>query len=266
MIQVSANNYPQGIISKGFIEKDFTFHILSGSVLELIQAQLGHLTLSQRRSTNRALFYFECFLWLTHHSPIATALDLRTNTFWNTQRLFYGALYSNCFLSAEVKRSGRIKIAHCFFKLLNKLSELSSVNVFVYSNITDEQTKQCIIQFEAMPIDPVRVSRLTGWHVVDRNSGSYRLKMGAIFEILGHTFTKALYKESRRHALTLGHYGNYAIIVSRFDDYLCWYDKNSKNRQLSPKLFQDPTFVYQFFWGFQRWHFESYDKRNPTQL
>lgn len=265
MSQVSSNSYPRGIIAKGYIEKDFKFHILSGSALELIQAQLDHLTLSQRRSTSRALFYFECFLWLTHHSPIATALDFRTNTFWNIQRLFYGALYSDCFLSAEVKRSGRMKIAQCFFQLLNKLSELFPVNIFLYSNFTDEQKKKCIIQFEAMPIDPMRVSRLTGWHVVDRNSGSYRLKMGSIFDVLGHDFTKALYQESRRHALTQGHYGNYAIIVSRFDDYLCWYDENSKNRPLSPQLFQEPTFVYQFFWGFQRWHFESYATRSPNQ-
>ncbi|EQA0897495.1 hypothetical protein A6C84_003073 [Escherichia coli] len=266
MSQVSSKNYPQGIIAKGYIEKDFKFRILSGRALGLIQAQLDHIPLSQRRSANRALFYFECFLWLTHHSPITTALDLRINTFRNIQRLFYGALYSTCFLSAEVKHSGRRKLVHSFFKLLNKLSELSPVNVFAYSDLTDDQTKQCIIQFEAVHIDPCRVLRLTGWHVVDRSSGSYRLKMGAIFDVLGHDFTKALYQESRRHALTQSHYGNYANIVSRLDDFVCWYDEDSKDRPpLCSERFQEPIFVYQFFWSFQRWHFESYAKRNQNK-
>lgn len=266
MSQVSSNNYPQGIIAKGYIEKNFKFHILSGNALKLIQAQLAHLTLSQRRSTNRALFYFECFLWLTHHSPITTALDLRTSTFWNIQRLFYGALHSNCFLSAEIKHSGRRKLAQCFFKLLNKLSEFSPVNVFLYLNLTNEQIKQCIIQFEAVHIDPHRVVKLTGWHVVDRSSGSYRLKMGAIFDVLGYDFTNALYQESRKHALTQSHYGNYANIVSRLDDFLYFYDENSKDRPpLCSERFQEPIFVYQFFWSFQRWHFESYAIRNQSQ-
>lgn len=266
MSQLSSNNYPQGIIAKGYIEKDFKFLILSGSALGLIKAQLAHLPLSQRRSANRALFYFECFLWLTHHSPITTALDLRTSTFRDIQRLFYGALYSNSFLSAGVKYSGRRKLIQCFFKLLSKLSELSPVSVFAYSDLTDDQTKQCIIQFEAIHIDPLRVLRLIGWHVIDRNSGSYRLKMGAIFDVLGHDFTKALYQESRRHALTQSHYGNYANIVSRLDDFLYWYDEDSKDRpRLCPELFQEPAFVYQFFWNFQRWHFESYTKRNQNQ-
>ncbi|VEB97395.1 Uncharacterised protein [Cedecea lapagei] len=266
MSQVSSNNYPQGIIAKGHIEKDFKFNTLSGSALGTIQAQLPHLPLSQRRSANRALFYFECFLWITHHSPIATVLDLQNCIFRDIQRLFYGALYSNSFLSAEIKYSSRKKIAQCFFKLLNKLSESFPVNVFVYSDITDDQTKQCIIQFEEMYIDPRRVSRLAGWHVVDRNSGSYRLKMRAIFDVLGHDFTTALYQESRRHALTQSHYGNYANIVSRLDDFLYLYDKDSKDRPpLCPELFQEPIFVYQFFWNFQRWHFESYAKRNQNQ-
>lgn len=266
MSQISPSSYPQGIIAKGHIEKDFKFLILSGSALDLIQNQLINLSLPQSRSAKRALFYFECFLWITHHPPITTALDLRTTAFRNIQHLFYGALYSNCFLSSEVKYSGRSKLVQCFFKLLIKLSEFSPVNVFAYSDLTDDQTKQCIMQFEAILIDPLRVSRLTGWHVVDRNSGSYRLKMGAIFDIMGPDFTKILYMESHKHALTQGHYGNYANIVSRLDDFLRWYDKESKDiQQLRPELFQDPTFVYQFFWSFQRWHFESYAKRNPTQ-
>lgn len=266
MSQVSSNSYPQGIIAKGHIEKDFKFLILSGSALDLIQTRLTSLPLSQRRSANRALFYFECFLWITHHPPLTTALDLRTTAFLNIQHLFYGALCSTCFLSAEVKHSGRRKLAQCFFKLLIKLSELSPVNVFAYSDLTDDQTKQCIMQFEAIHIDPLRVSRLTGWHVVDRNSGSYRLKMGAIFDVMGPDFTKVLYKESQKHALTQSHYGNYGNVVSRLDDFVRWYDKESKERQqLQPELFQDPMFVYQFFWSFQRWHFESYAKRNQNQ-
>ncbi|VEB96840.1 Uncharacterised protein [Cedecea lapagei] len=46
MSQVSSNNYPQGIIAKGHIEKDFKFNTLSGSALGTIQAQLPHLPLS----------------------------------------------------------------------------------------------------------------------------------------------------------------------------------------------------------------------------
>nr|WP_154324831.1 hypothetical protein [Pantoea sp. 201603H] len=229
MNQVSPNSYPQGIIAKGHIEKDFKFLILSGNALDLIQNQLINLSLPQSRSAKRALFYFECFLWITHHPPITTALDLRTTAFRNIQHLFYGALYSNCFLSSEVKYSGRRKLVQCFFKLLIKLSEFSPVNVFAYSDLSDDQTKKCIMQFEAIRIDPLRVSRLTGWHVVDRNSGSYRLKMGAIFDVMGPDFTKVLYKESHKHALTQGHYGNYANIVSRLDGFLRWYDKESKN-------------------------------------
>ncbi|PQK74413.1 hypothetical protein CG428_13415 [Pantoea ananatis] len=266
MNQVSSSNYPQGIIAKGYIEKDFKFRILSGSALELIQAQLTHLPLSQRRSANRALFYFESFLWLTHHSPLITALDFRTRSFWNIQRLFYGALYSNCFLSGDVKHSGRRKLALCFFKLLTKLSESSHVSVFAYSDLTDEQAKKCILQFEAIHIDPVRVSRVIGWHVVDRNSGSYRLKMGVIFDVMGSKFTETLYEESRKHALTQSHYGNCANTVSRLDDFLRWYDGELKDTQpLRPELFKEPMFVYQFFWSFQRWHFESFSKRNQNQ-
>lgn len=266
MNQVSSSNYPQGIIAKGYIEKNFKFRILSGSALELIQAQLAHFPLSQRRSASRALFYFECFLWLTHHSPVITVIDLRTSSFWNIQRLFYGALYSNCFLSDEVKHSGRGKLVLCFFKLLIKLSESSHVNVFAYSDLTDEQAKKCIIQFEAIPLDPMRVSRVTGWHVVDRNSGSYRLKMGAIFDVMGPNFIEILYEESRKHALTQSHYGNYANTVSRLDDFLRCYDEELKDTQpLRPELFKEPMFVYQFFWSFQRWHFESFAKRNQHQ-
>ncbi|MFS7187926.1 hypothetical protein AB6848_20890 [Serratia proteamaculans] len=266
MSQVSPKIYPQGIIAKGHTEKDFKFRILTGSALALIQSQLARLSLSQRRSANRALFYFECFLWLTYHPPITNVLDLRTSTFLNIQHLFYGALYSNCFLSAEIKHSGRQKLTQCFFKLLIKLSESSPIHIFAYFDLTENQTRQYIIQFEAIRIDPLRVARLRGWHVVDRNAGSYRLKMGAIFDVMGHDFTKDLYLESQKHALTHGHYGNYTNVVSRLDDFMRCYDEDTNERQqLCPEVLQDPMFVYQFFWSFQRWHFESYSKRNQTQ-
>lgn len=123
MSQVSPNSFPQGIIAKGHTEKNFQFLVLSGSALALIQSQLASLPPSQRRSANRALFYFECFLWLTKHPPITSALDLRTNAFLSVQRLFYGALYSTCFLAAEVKYSGRQRLVRYFFKLLAGLSK-----------------------------------------------------------------------------------------------------------------------------------------------
>lgn len=266
MNQVSPNSYPQGIIAKGHIEKDFKFVLLSGSILDLLQFQLASFSPSQRQSANRALFYFDRFLWLTHHPPITSALDLRTSVFLNTQRLFYGALNSNCFLSVEVKHSSRRKLILCFFKLLIELSKSTPVHVFAHSGLTDSQTKQCIMQFEKIRIDPLCVARLTGWHVVDRNAGSYRLKMGVIFDVMGADFTKNLYLKSQEHALTHGHYGNYANIVSRLDDFVCWYDEESNERQqLCPELLQNPMFVYEFFWSFQRWHFESYSKRNQNQ-
>lgn len=266
MNQVSPNSYPQGIIAKSHIEKDFKFRTLSGGALTLIQSQLASLSPSQRRSASRALFYFESFLWLTYHPPITSALDLRTSAFFNIQCLFYGALNSSCFLSAEVKHSGRRKLIQCFFKLLIKLSESSPVHIFAQSGLTNNQTRQYVMQFEAISIDPLRVARLTGWHVVDRNAGSYRLKMGAIFDIIGPDFTNDLYLKSQKHALTHGHYGNYANVISRLDDFVRWYDEESNERQLlCPRLLQNPMFVYEFFWMFQRWHFESYSKRNQNQ-
>lgn len=266
MNQVSPSNYPLGIIAKGHIEKDFKFSLLTGDALALILSQLASLPPSQRQSASRALFYFECFLWLTHHVPIKNLLDLWTSDFFNIQRLFYGALNSNFFLSSEIKYSSRRKLIQCFFKLFIKLSKSSPVHVFAYADFTDNQTKQCIMQFENILIDPHRVARLTGWHVVDRNAGSYRLKMGAIFDVMGADFTKDLYLKSQEHALVHGHYGNYTNIVSRLDDFVRWYDEEPSERQrLCPELLKNPMFVYEFFWSFQRWHFESYSERSQNQ-
>lgn len=266
MSQVSPSSFPQGIIGKGHKEKDFKFLILSGSALALIQSQFVSLPPSQRRSANRALFYFECFLWLTNHPPIASALDLRTNAFLIVQRLFYGALHSKCFLAADIKHSGRRRLVLYFFKLLAGVSKSTHINIFVPSDLTDSQVKECIAQFESIRVDSVRVARLTGWHVANRNAGSFRLKMGAVFDVLGPAFTRGLHEESQRHALTHSHYGNYANVVSRFDDFVRWYDGDPLEKQpLNRKVLQDPLFVYQFFWTFQRWHFEGYSVRSQTQ-
>lgn len=137
MSQVSPSNFPKGIIGKGHKEKDFKFLVLSDSALGLIQSQLDSLPPSQRRSANRALFYFECFLWLTNHPPIASALDLRTNAFLIVQRLFYGALHSKCFLAADIKHSGRRRLVLYFFKLLAGVSKSTHINIFVPSDLTD---------------------------------------------------------------------------------------------------------------------------------
>lgn len=266
MSQVSPNSFPQGIIAKGHTEKNFQFLVLSGSALALIQSQLADLPTSQRRSASRALFYFECLLWLIKHPPITSALDLRTNAFLSIQRLFYGALYSNCFLAAEVKYSGRQRLVLYFFKLLAGLSKTTPIKILVHSHFTDSQVRECIAQFESIRIDPVRVAKLTGWHVSDRNAGSFRLKMGAVFEVLGPDFTRDLHKESKKHALAHSHYGNYVNVVSRFDDFVRWYDNDPIDRQpLSPEVLQVPIFVYQLFWSFQRWHFEGYSERSQTQ-
>ena len=266
MSQVSPNSFPQGIIAKGHTEKNFQFLVLSGSALALIQSQLASLPPSQRRSANRALFYFECFLWLTKHPPITSALDLRTNAFLSVQRLFYGALYSTCFLAAEVKYSGRQRLVRYFFKLLAGLSKSTPINIFVYSDLADSQVRECIIQFESIRMDPMRVAKLAGWHVADRNAGSFRLKMGAVFDVLGPDFTRILHQESQKHALALSHYSNYVNVVSRFDDFVCCYDDDPIDRKpLSPEVLQDPIFVYQLFWSFQRWHFEGYFERSQTQ-
>lgn len=266
MSQVSPNSFPQGIIAKGHTEKNFQFLVLSGSALALIQSQLANLPQSQRRSASRALFYFECFLWLIKHPPITSTRDLRTNAFLSIQRLFYGALYSNCFLAAEVKYSGRQRLVLYFFKLLAGLSKSAPIKIFVHSDLTDGQVRECIAQFESIRIDPMRVAKLTGWHVADRNAGSFRLKMGAVFDVLGPDFTRGLHQESQKHALAHSHYGNYVNVVSRFDDFVRWYDDDPTDIQpLSPEVLQDPIFVYQLFWSFQRWHFEGYSERSQTQ-
>lgn len=266
MSQVSPNSFPKGIIAKGHTEKNFQFRVLSGSALALIQSQLANLPTSQRRSASRALFYFECLLWLIKHPPITSALDLRTNAFLSIQRLFYGALYSNCFLAAEVKYSGRQRLVLYFFKLLAGLSKSTPIKILVHLHFTDSQVRECIAQFESIRIDPVRVAKLTGWHVADRNAGSFRLKMGAVFDVLGPDFTRDLHQESQKHALAHSHYGNYVNVVSRFDDFVRWYDDDPIDRQpLSPEVLQDPIFVYQLFWSFQRWHFEGYSERSQTQ-
>ncbi|WP_420390545.1 hypothetical protein [Marinobacter sp.] len=266
MSQVSPNSFPQGIIAKGHTEKNFQFLVLSGSALALIQSQLANLPPSQRRSASRALFYFECFLWLIKHPPITSALDLRTNAFLSIQRLFYGALYSTCFLAAEVKYSSRQRLVLYFFKLLAGLSKTAPIKIFVHSDLTDSQVRECIAQFESIRIDPARVAKLTGWHVADRSAGSFRLKMGAVFDVLGTDFTSGLHQESQKHALAHSHYGNYVNVVSRFDDFVCWYDEDPIDRlPLSPEVLQDPIFVYQFFWSFQRWHFEGYTERRQSQ-
>ncbi|OKB66585.1 hypothetical protein BHU62_12000 [Serratia marcescens] len=266
MTRVSPNSYPQGIIAKGHIEKDFRFLILSDSALTLIQSQLVSFSLSQRRSANRALFYFECLLWLTNHPPITNMMDFVTRSFLNAQRLFYGAVYSNCFLSSEVKYSSRRKLIQCFFKLLDQLSKKLPVRIFAHADLTESQTRQCVVQFESTCIDSLRAARLTGWHMVDRSFGSFRLKMRTIFDIMGADFTNALHQESQKHALTHGHYGNYVNVISRFDDFVRWYSDDANGKQpLYPDMLQDPMFVHQFFWAFQRWHFESYSKRNQTQ-
>ncbi|MEH6388459.1 MAG: hypothetical protein V7772_11370 [Pseudomonas profundi] len=266
MNQVSPNSFPQGIIAKGHTEKNFRFLVLSGSALALIQSQLANLPPSQRRSASRALFYFECFLWLIKHPPITSILDFRKNAFLSSQRLFYGALYSTCFLAAEVKYSGRQRLVLYFFKLLAGLSKSAPIKIFVHSDLTNSQVRECVTQFESIRIDPVRVAKLTGWHVADRNAGSFRLKMGAVFDVLGPDFTRDLHQESQKHALAHGHYGNYVNVVSRFDDFVCCYDDDPIDRQpLSPEVLQDPIFVYKLFWSFQRWHFEGYSERSQTQ-
>jgi len=90
--------------------------------------------------------------------------------------------------------------------------------------------------------------------------------MGAVFEVLGSDFTRDLHQESKKHALAHSHYGNYVNVVSRFDDFVRWYDNDPIDRQpLSPEVLQDPIFVYQLFWSFQRWHFEGYSERSQTQ-
>ncbi|HGH5397457.1 TPA: hypothetical protein ACJI3N_004022 [Raoultella planticola] len=262
MSQISPNSYPQGIIAKGHIEKDFKFLILTGSALDLIQTQLASFPMSQRRSANRALFYFECFLWLTYHPMITNVMDFRSSTFLDTQRLFYGALNSNCFLSAEIKHSTRNKLIKSFFNLLIKLSESYPVLIFSYSNLTYIQMRECILKFESIRIDPLRVVRLTGWHVEDRNMGTYRLKMVAIYDTMGPDFTKKLYLASQKHALAHSNYNNYTNSVSRLDDFVLWYSKESGTGQrLCPELLKNPMFVYDFLWSFQRWHFEGYSKR-----
>lgn len=266
MGQVALNSFPQGIIAKGHKEKNFQFLVLSGSALALIQSQLVNLPPSQRRSASRALFYFECFLRLTNHPPVSCILDLRTNAFLSSQRLFYGALYSTCFLAAEVKYSSRQRLVLYFFKLLAELSKSTPIKVFVHSDLTENQVRECIAQFESIRIDPVCVAKLTGWHVVDRSAGSFRLKMGAVFDVLGSDFTRGLHQESQKHALAHSHYGNYANAVSRFDDFVRWYDKDTIDRcPLNSEVLQEPVFVYQFFWSFQRWHFEGYSERCQNQ-
>jgi hypothetical protein len=266
MNQVTPNSFPHGIIAKGHIDKNFKFHILSGKALALLQSQPANLSESQQRSSNRALFYLECFLWIINHPPITSALDLRTSAFLSVQRLFYGALYSNCFLVVEIKLSGRRKLAACFFKLLAELSKSTPVKIFEHANLTSSQAKDCITQFESLQIDPVRVSKLTGWHVADRNANSFRLKMGAIFDVLGPGFTNELHQKIQGHALVHSHYGNYASLTSRFDDFVCWYSEDPEIRQpLSPEVLQDPVFVYELFWSFQRWHFEGYTERSQTK-
>lgn len=266
MSRVSPKSFPQGIITKGHTDKNFQFLVLSGNVLLLIQSHLANLPPSQRRSANRAVFYFECFLWLINHPPITSTLDLRTNAFLSIQRLFYGALYSNCFLAAEVKYSGRQRLVRYFFKLLAELSKSSPINIFVYSDLTDSQVRECIAQFEAIGIDPVRAAKLMGWQVADRSANSFRLKMGAIFDVFGPDFTMELHQESKKHALAHSHYSNYANVVSRFDDFLRWYDDDPIDRpSLNAHVLQDPVFVYQLFWSFQRWHFEGYSERSQTQ-
>jgi len=212
------------------------------------------------------MFYFECFLWLMNHPPITSTLDLRTNVFLNIQRLFYGALFSNCFLAADVKYSSRQRLALYFFKLLTGLSKSTPIKVFAHSDLTDSQVRESIAQFESMGIDPVRVAKLKGWNVADRNAGSFRLKMGAIFDVLGADFTRDLHQESKKHALAHSHYGNYANVVSRFDDFVCWYGNDPIDRPpLNSEVLLDPVFVYQLFWSFQRWHFEGYFERSQTQ-
>jgi len=90
--------------------------------------------------------------------------------------------------------------------------------------------------------------------------------MGAIFDVLGPDFTRGLHQESKKHALAHSHYGNYVNVVSRFDDFMRWYDDDPIDRPpLSPEVLQDPIFVYQLFWSFQRWHFEGYSERSQTQ-
>lgn len=266
MSKISPSDFPQGIISKGHKEKDFHFSILSGNALALIQYQLASMPPSQRRSAERALFYFEHLLWLTNHPPIESVLDLQTSAFLSIQRLFYGAIQSHCYLASDIKLSGRHRLALYFFKLLALVSQSSPVQVFAHSNLTDAQTRECVTQFESTLIDPERVARLSGWHVENRNGDSIRLKMESIFDTLGPRFTKGLHQESRNHAMTHSHYGNYANVVSRFDNFVRWYAEDSVERQpLSPEVLQDPSFVYQFFGRFQRWHFEGYLERSQTQ-
>ena len=169
-------------------------------------------------------------------------------------------------LFSEVKYSGRQRLVRYFFKLLAGLSKSTPINIFVYSDLADSQVRECIIQFESIRMDPMRVAKLTGWHVADRNAGSFRLKMGAVFDVLGPDFTRILHQESQKHALALSHYSNYVNVVSRFDDFVCCYDDDPIDRKpLSPEVLQDPIFVYQLFWSFQRWHFEGYFERSQTQ-
>lgn len=262
---ITPKSYPQGIIGRGYKAKKFEFMILSKNALEIFNSEVAKLTLSQQRSASRALLYFECFLNLIGHPPIESIDDLQGEEFWGLQRKFYGALNSRCFLDAEYSYSGRRRIILYFFYILEQILCRAKAGVINYKDYDSYQVKECVHEFETTPINVDLARKISGWKVAQRNGETIRLKMDAIFEVLGGSFASELYRASQRHALTKSHYGNYSNIVSRFDDFVSWY---SHKGDLCISSLQDPSFVHRFFWAFQRWHFESFRDRSvgkPTE-
>lgn len=236
--------------------------------MRLQGAALAALTDAYRTSTNRelnlrVLLMLDCMLRVVDEPVLSSVLAFATPRFRSIQRLFYGALGSERFIS--VASATRQVWAYTFCQLMTRLGAVTSVATFNHrQRLTADIPTAFVEEFDSVPLNSVEIKLLRPYLLVSKSGDEYNVLLAPLLNNLGDQFTEAFHQGLRAIARPKAKDSalrDFGSTFARFVEH-----RVKMGDVLTPEQLRDGDFVQTFVVEFMEFHFMKMMRREtPVQ-
>lgn len=238
------------------------FQCLHGSALRLMLSTLAKSG-SARERDRRVLLLLDCMLYVLDEPVMTSSLAFATARFSSIQRWFYGALGSTVFIN--VTASTRLAWAECFYKIVRRLSEVTTVSKLEHHQGYNTPIPVEYIQaFDELPLNKKAILTFQPFLLKDKNGIEYKVLLEEMVPVLGRTFTEAFHMglcniarpKTKDTALR-----DFGTTFSRFVSY-----RHANGMKIEAKQLLIPSEIQVILVDFMEYHFMKMTRRlEPIQ-